>query len=250
MATPYGDYSYLEHDHVDASIPLKSPVKKLPSSEYQQIHEPVLQHYVQVDNRLKRNIRIFKFLARILTFLLAIYTTYSQATTLNKFLNTRNIIINNRNAWAKQTVIWPTIVLLSTSALTLIISLAILIAYFFDTRHANKTHNTIGTAGTVAEMASHVAVWVGSAIAYKTGNTGSDLWGWTCSDGADGIQEAFRAVINFDDFCKVQTYAWFVSIAQAALAILTITVYLLAYRRIKHKEKMERHSSRVYSGNF
>lgn len=56
----------------------------------------------------------------------------------------------------------------------------------------------------MTEMASHVAVWVGSAIAYKAGNTGSDLWGWTCSDGADGIQEVFRAVINFDDFCKVQ----------------------------------------------
>lgn len=117
-------------------------------------------------------------------------------------------------------------------------------------------------------MASHVAVWVGSAVAYKAGNTGSDLWGWTCSDGADGIQQAFQSVINFDDFCKVQvgflggfqlqgdgmadfvelqTYAWFFSIAQAALAILTMTVYLLAYRRIKHKEKMERHSSRVFS---
>lgn len=56
----------------------------------------------------------------------------------------------------------------------------------------------------MTEMASHVAVWVGSAIAYKAGNTGSDLWGWTCSDGADGIQEVFKAVINFDDFCKVQ----------------------------------------------
>ena len=48
----------------------------------------------------------------------------------------------------------------------------------------------------------------------------------------------------------LQTYAWFVSLAQAALAILTILVYLLAYRRIKHKEKMERHSSQVFSGNY
>jgi len=49
--------------------------------------------------------------------------------------------------------------------------------------------------------------------------------------------------------CELQTYAWFVSIAQAALAILTITVYLLTYRRIKHKEKMKNHSE-AYRGNF
>lgn len=36
------------------------------------------------------------------------------------------------------------------------------------------------------------------------GRTGSDLWGWTCSDKADSIQAEFAALVNFSRFCDIQ----------------------------------------------
>lgn len=143
-------------------------------------------------------------MARILTFLLSIYPLVSQATTLHKFLSTRDIIIGGRNAWAKETTIWPTILLLSTSGATLLVSILILASYFRGVTYANKTDKTIGTAGFVIETGAHIAVWVSTAAAYRVGKTGNDLWGWTCSSKADGIQHQFQAIINFNDFCNVQ----------------------------------------------
>ena len=153
---------------------------------------------------LKRNIRVFKLVSRFLTFLLSIYTTYSQAAVLHTFLTTRGTFINGRNAWAHNTVLWPTILLLSTSGVTLLISIVVLASYFLSTKHANQTNNTVGTAATLAEVSAHITVWITAAIAYRAGNTGRDLWGWTCSDGSDAIQSEFQAVVNFNTYCNLQ----------------------------------------------
>ncbi|MCJ1379940.1 hypothetical protein MMC17_003043 [Xylographa soralifera] len=210
-------------------------------SGYQQLADPPhLERIGQKDYRLKRQIRIWKLVARISTFLLAIYPLYSQATTLQKFLSTRDIIIDGRNAWAKETTIWPTILLLSTSSATVLVSLLILASYLLGVKHANQTEKTFGTAGFVIEMGAHIAVWAATAAAYRLGKTGNDLWGWTCSDKADQIQDQFQAVVDFDNFCNVQSYAWIFSIAQAAALIVTGAVYYLAWRRMKHKERMKK----------
>ncbi|MCJ1353613.1 MAG: hypothetical protein MMC33_003600 [Icmadophila ericetorum] len=191
------------------------------------------------DSNLKRNIRIFRVIARTLSLLLASFTTYAQSQTLHKYLSTRSTYIDSRTAWADDTTIWPTIVLLATSGLTLFISAGIMVGYCWSVGHANAVSNTVGTAGTVLEIGAHLIVWIGTAAAYKIGKTGSDLWGWSCSDKADSIQAEFKALVDFNHFCNIQTGSWFASIAQAGLAIVVAAVYILAWRRQKHKQRLE-----------
>ena len=132
--------------------------------------------------------------------------------------------MGGRNAWAKDTTIWPTILLLSTSSATVLVSLLILASYLLSVKHANKTEKTVGTAGFVIEMGAHVAVWVATAVAYRLGQTGNDLWGWTCSDKADQIQDQFQAVIDFNNFCNVQVCA---PTARFIVGKLTIAIVVL-----------------------
>ena len=40
--------------------------------------------------------------------------------------------------------------------------------------------------------------------AYRAGRTESDLWGWSCSDKADAIQEQFSSVVDFGKLCDTQ----------------------------------------------
>ncbi|MCJ1414771.1 hypothetical protein MMC32_001099 [Xylographa parallela] len=250
MSMPYNSYAQppisLDTKHQVSALSYASPINLFSPSAYQQIAEPPdVERIRQKDYRLKRQIRIWKLVTRVFTFLLAIYPLYSQATTLHKFLSTRDIIIGGRNAWAKDTTIWPTILLLSTSSATVLVSLLILASYLLSVKHANKTEKTVGTAGFVIEMGAHVAVWVATAVAYRLGQTGNDLWGWTCSDKADQIQDQFQAVIDFNNFCNVQSYAWILSIAQAVALIVTGAVYYLAWRRMKHKERMEKDTIQI-----
>ena len=150
----------------------------------------------------KRNIRVLKFITRAITFGLSIYGVVSQALALHSFLSTKDIMRNDRNPWAKQTVIWPTIVLLSTSAVTVLISIFTLGSYCFSVKHANKVQTNAGVPIAIAESCAHLAIWISTAVAYRVGKTGSDLWGWSC-DAPDAVHKLFPEV-NFDFLCGVQ----------------------------------------------
>jgi hypothetical protein len=151
----------------------------------------------------KRNIRVLRFIIRMTTLGLATYGVVSQAMVLERFLNTRGIIRNNRNPWANGTVIWPTIVLLSTSSLTVLISLITLGSYCCSVKHANKISTNAGLPMSIAENVAHVVIWISTAVSYRAGKTGKDLWGWTCDPKANAIQKVFPEV-NFDFLCGVQ----------------------------------------------
>ena len=91
-------------------------------------------------------------------------------------------------------------------------------------KHANKTEKTVGTAGFVIEMGAHIAVWIATAVAYRLGKTGNDLWGWTCSDKADQIQDQFQAVIDFNNFCNVQVCSPIATHSFCELTIATVVI--------------------------
>ena len=92
---------------------------------------------------------------------------------------------------------------------------------------------------TVTENLAHLAVWIATAIGYKLGKTGSDLWGWSCDPKADAIQEIFPEV-NFSFFCGVQTGSWVVSLAQVVLVAVTVAVWAYAWRRERRRKEVRR----------
>lgn len=48
---------------------------------------------------------------------------------------------------------------------------------------------------------THLAVWIGVAVAYRVAKNGKDLWGWACSPIAQDIQPNFEGVVNFKNVC-------------------------------------------------
>jgi hypothetical protein len=121
--------------------------------------------------------------------------------------------------WFKESKTWQTILLMSTSAVTLLLNLVVVVAYF----------KSVGTANTTAAYftyvsyiiaATHVGMWIPTAAAYKAGKNGEDLWGWSCSIKAEQSQVAFLGVVDFKHACNLQTAAWSSSVAEALLMVL------------------------------
>jgi hypothetical protein len=183
-----------------------------------------------------------RLVVRLATLALSIFTLYTQGLTLNKYLTTRAIVRNDRNAWATTTDIWPTIVLLVTSAVTIVITLITLVGYAWGFKGANWANNKIASPVAFLELLAHLAIWISTAVSYRIGKTGSDLWGWSCSSKAQGIQATFGEV-DFDFFCNVQGDAWAASLAQVALFIVTCVAWSLAWWRMRHKDKLRRQSA-------
>ncbi|KAI9772762.1 MAG: hypothetical protein M1839_002307 [Geoglossum umbratile] len=171
-------------------------------SQYTDEHLEALQKY---DLKLKKRIRIMRIVSRSCTAIFSIAVTVMMAMTLEKFRTTRNVYIDGRTAWAKNTKLWPTIMLFCVAAITLIINLVILIAYLRSIKAANRI-STLSTIFGLMVFGGHVVVWVSVAVLYRwgkdTNGVSNDLWGWTCSQGADKIQESFRNVVNFQAVCN------------------------------------------------
>jgi hypothetical protein len=129
--------------------------------------------------------------------------TATMVLSLHKYLSTRHIIIGGRNAWAEGTKTWPTILLLCTSTVSLAINTAVVVAYIRSIRAANKTHDVVTAIGVVVFM-TNMAMWIATAVLYRTGKDGHDLWGWTCDPKANKIQKEFEHVIKFERYCKIQ----------------------------------------------
>ena len=49
-----------------------------------------------------------------------------------------------------------------------------------------------------------ISVWIATAVAYRKGKDGVDLWGWSCTKQAEIIQPFYRDKVNFALFCRIQ----------------------------------------------
>jgi hypothetical protein len=138
---------------------------------------------------------------RVALTILAICATALEAQMLYTYLTTRNVQRGGRGPWAKQTSLWPSILLLSTSATTAIVGLLVLASYARSIRTANNLAMLNASVIIITEVGAFIT-WIVVAILYRTGKNGKDLWGWACSPLALNIQPNFEGVLNFDGLCK------------------------------------------------
>jgi len=72
------------------------------------------------------------------------------------------------------------------------------------------------------------------------GSNGKDLWGYSCSGQADKLQEEVKSFLDFGKLCTMQTGAWYVSIVETVVYLLTFVVTILMLRRASHKKKLSK----------
>ena len=165
--------------------------------------------------RLKQRIRVVKVFLRILSFLLAAYTLTTMSLTLSMFLRTvrirRTLYIPpepiTRGPWAKNSKIWPTYVLLVTSIISCGSSLIVLALYTHSIKAANKAQLRYSQIA-YGLFAAYAAVWIGTAVAYRQGKNGKDMWGWSCEGETQRVlQPFFKDKLDFRLLCDIQVCA-------------------------------------------
>jgi len=138
---------------------------------------------------------------RVVVTILSICSTSLEGQILYSFISTKNTERGGRGPWAKQTSLWPSILLISTSSTTALIGLLVLLAYLRSIRTANHMAILNATIILTVEVAGFI-FWIVVAILYRTGKTGKDLWGWACSPVALQIQPNFAGIVDFDGICQ------------------------------------------------
>ncbi|KAI9691336.1 MAG: hypothetical protein M1820_009757 [Bogoriella megaspora] len=205
-------------------------------------HDDQLEQMRFRDEHLKYRIRILKLVARIASFILSVTTLTPLSMTVHKYFSTRDhkLPVNGveRGPWNAQTKTWPTYMYIALAGVSTLFNLLIMVAYFWGIKQANRVSTVSGWfSGSV--IVGHLVVWAVGASLYKVGKEeglhARDLWGWSCSEGAERIQNVFANEVNFGRYCNVQT----------GVGILTVVGYFLAVMRMRSKKNIRKRSTFV-----
>ncbi|KAH9209589.1 hypothetical protein DL95DRAFT_466674 [Leptodontidium sp. 2 PMI_412] len=201
--------------------------------------------------KLKNKIRLLRLVSRFFGTVLAGATLYLESRTLHTFATTHTVIRGNRGPWARQTTLWPSVILVAASGITLFFGLLTMMAYTRSFRSADRV-NFYGTIITTTIEAAHITIWIIVAVLYRTGKTGHDLWGWACSPLAQKIEPNFEGLVDFSRVCKRGSTNFALSIANSAVTILNLCIWILVLQRmryVKMQEKQEQRNSTLAPGD-
>ncbi|KAF7874895.1 hypothetical protein EAF04_002069 [Stromatinia cepivora] len=205
------------------------------------------QNLIEQDRKLKRRIRILRFISRVLTTGLTIAIATEEGRTLLNFLETRNDIRTPpgspaRGPWALQTQLWSAVLLFITAIITAILGLISVVTYSVSTKAANSI-SSMNTKFGIAAESIHIATWVAVAIAYRVAKNGKDLWGWACSPLAEKIQPTFHDVVSFKNVCDRSGVNFKLSIANSVLQVASLGIWILVYKRMRTLQWLKRAQS-------
>ena len=154
-------------------------------------------------------------MSRILTLILSAIVLGTLLYTLVIYLRTRNHPVPGLptlHPWSTPTKLWPTIMVITISAITLIISVSVLISYARSP--SSNTADKIEMYGSYFEyvlMAATLVAWIIATCLYNAasqGNNPNDLYGYSCGNRATQIQAQLEAegqsFLNFGQLCTVQ----------------------------------------------
>jgi hypothetical protein len=124
--------------------------------------------------------------------------------TLAKYYLTRNHLIEGSvHPWVTPATVWPTFMLLAISTVTFFMNLITLISYCCGVGAANKANTVTSVIGYIF-LFVHFAAWAVAVGLYRMARDGKDLWGYSCSDTSDQIQEQVKGFLDFGKLCTMQ----------------------------------------------
>lgn len=218
--------------------PIDPPTKPLVHSSHTAIPEPLAMQTPRsrVSQRrhqnLQRYVRVLSTLSNALTTLfsaavLAI-TLYVSIT----FESTKDEIRDGRTAWPQQTKLWPVLLLLVCAALTLLLAAGTLGYYCCAYGKAKRSWKL-----TLVRYVIHIGAWLVVSALYRYEKGATDLWGWSCSAKAVGLQAQFDGVVDFSSLCSTQSKCWDLAIAEVVAKILFAMGHFIIYRKTRRDEK-------------
>ncbi|MCJ1404119.1 hypothetical protein MMC11_007344 [Xylographa trunciseda] len=211
---------------------------------------PEFQKFHEQDLRIKRRVRVLRFVSRLISTLLSAYMVASMAYALQQYFTTRDRNISGGgHPWAVNTVLWPTYMVLAIATVTMMMNIITMGFYCCGVDAANKSNRFMGYLGYIV-MAVHAVVWAVTTGLFKMAENGNDLYGFSCSTEADAIQEQVQSFLNFNNLCMVQTGTWIVTIIETLSYILLLVIYIYAARRAMQKRRLNRLDQRMSSQTF
>ena len=219
QASKHSSYAGVEVPLTPAS-PLKSALKPpgtpgrfmnplSPTFKEEQILEKQEEHTDKQnakDLKVKTRVRVAKFALRGVNFSCSLIVLSMLSTSLTIFNASKAIPPrSNLPPWAQNTKTWPQILLLCIACVSLLFTIAILVAYRRGGHKRAQKAAAYYTIFAVGFFVFSTIMWIIGAVALhqsKAAGGGKDMWGWACHGGKR--QTLFQDEIDYNLICRLQ----------------------------------------------
>ena len=151
----------------------------------------------------KRWLKILKATIEAITIIINIVIFGIMVWVNVEYYRTKDDTVDGDDFWPVHTKVWPSIMLLAASFVTLVVSIGTLIAYCVNFKRARGSWKV-----TIAKYVLSVAAWIVISTIYRIEKKHTDIWGWSCGDKAAAVQVASHGKVNFSGLCSLQVRAF------------------------------------------
>jgi hypothetical protein len=183
-----------------------------------------------------------KMVLRAVNFSCSLIVLAMLSTVLTIFHATKSIPPrNNLTAWAPKQQIWPQIVVLSISCVSLAFSVVVLLAYCRSGHKRAQKVAVYYTMFAVGWFMFSVVMWlVGAGILHgsKASGGGVDLWGWSCKD--NKRKQLFQNDIHYALVCRLQDWSLVCCVIEVVVEVIVVAIYGIVFYRFWSKNRLRK----------
>lgn len=194
------------------------------------------------DLKVKFRIRIAKVVLRSVNFCCSLVVLALISSALYIFHKTVNLPPrNNLPPWANSSATWPQITLCCIAAVSLVLCMSVLYAYWRGGHRRAEKASIYVTAFSIASFIFAIVMWgiaAGILNGTRAAGNGQDIWGWSCKD--NKRKQLFQEDINYALVCRALDWGFVCALIEVSVELFTIGVYAYAFWRIATKRKLRK----------
>ncbi|RPB23108.1 hypothetical protein L211DRAFT_745625, partial [Terfezia boudieri ATCC MYA-4762] len=197
------------------------------------------------DLKVKFRIRIAKVVLRSINFCCSLVVLALISSALYIFHKTVNLPPrNNSPPWAANSATWPQITLCCIAAVSLLLCMSVLFAYWRGGHRRAEKASIYVTAFSIGSFIFAIVMWgiaAGILNGTRAAGKGQDIWGWSCKD--NKRRQLFQDDINYALVCLEllsQDWGFVCALIEVCVELFTIGVYAFAFWRIATKRKLRK----------
>ncbi|KKA31111.1 hypothetical protein TD95_000565 [Thielaviopsis punctulata] len=205
--------------------------------------EAVTDKEQERDLKIKGRVRLAKLALRGVNFSCSLIVLAMMTSSLSIFNATRSLPTQSgMPPWAQGTTVWPQVLVLTMSCISLLICIGVLLSYCRRGSHrrAEKVQ-TYYTMFSIAWFIVSMILWALAAgiLQYKRNNSNNkDLWGWACVD--NKRSQVFSQKVDYELVCRLQNWALICMIIEIVIEVICIALYTVIFYRYYTKRRLRK----------
>lgn len=194
------------------------------------------------DLKIKTRVRMAKFALRGVSFSCSLIILAMISASLSIFHATKALAsMNGLPPWSSKSIIWPQMVVLACSCVSLLICITIFVMYCRGGHQRAEKVGVYYTMFAVGWFIFSMIMWAVAAgvFQFTRSNSGNqDLWGWACV--SNHRAELFQDKVDYQLVCRLQNWTLICIIIELVVEVISIILYSVVFYRYWSKRKLHK----------